>query len=63
MTFEMWLELYGDDTQQEARVSEYQDCCMDDYIEQEFFKFLNNQHGDLSYEDCVKYGNLDVHLS
>ena len=58
MNYEVWLIVFGDNAQREAREAGCTDCVMDDAMQQSYLAFVYEQHGSFSYEDLATYGNL-----
>ena len=59
MNYEVWLILFGDNAQQEAREEGCTDCMMDDAMQHAFLLFVEQQR-DLSFDDVVAYGSLTL---
>jgi len=60
MDFLLWFAIFGESVQAEARAQGCADYEMDDYLERAYLRFILKQHGELSFEDKVRYGNLEV---
>ena len=59
MNYEVWLILFGDNAQREARDEGCPDCMMDDAMQRAFLLFVEQQeHGAFAFDDLVRYGNL-----
>ena len=59
MNYEIWLILFGDNAQQEAREDGCVDCMMDEAMQHAFLLFVEQQR-DLAFDDVVAYGNLTL---
>jgi len=55
MDFDEWFTNWGNDAQLTAREAGCYDYEMDNFIENLFLHFNDEQHGELAYEDKIRY--------